>query len=199
MYVVNIFVKFLSFSPPGLPSGLCDSEGSKFSQTWQLDFRAVIGWSKVHSMAILCIKWQRMPFSLQHSTYDWNSQIQTRQPCHLHFCLFSTAAASEWRGKNINCCIIFSFLCWSWIPWNLSFRYILFHEKRLQTMLWHLNARVNSHQRWKQTRFCVCFHLWCELTSKINVTEWQVSLNSCIWFTPVLPDPVGSRYVWEMQ
>ena len=23
---------------------------------------------------------------------------------------------------------------------------------------------VNSHQRWKQTRFRVCFHLWCELT-----------------------------------
>ena len=47
----------------------------------------------------------------------------------------------------------------SWIPLNLSFRYILFHEKRLQTMLWHCNARVNSHQRWKQTRFRVCFHL----------------------------------------
>ena len=23
---------------------------------------------------------------------------------------------------------------------------------------------VNSHQRWKQTRNRVCFHLWCELT-----------------------------------
>ena len=23
---------------------------------------------------------------------------------------------------------------------------------------------VNSHQRWKQTRHRVCFHLWCELT-----------------------------------
>ena len=40
-------------------------------------------------------------------------------------------------------------------------------------------ACVNSHQRWKQTRFRVCFHLWCELTSTINVTEWQVSWNSC--------------------
>ena len=59
-------------------------------------------------------------------------------------------------------------------------------------MLWHHNARVNSHQRWKQTRFRVCFHLWCELTlalwchsivwslffMKYNVTEWQVSWNS---------------------
>ena len=45
-------------------------------------------------------------------------------------------------------------------------------------MLWHNNARVNSHQRWKQTRNRVCFHLWCELTRTINVTEWQVSWNS---------------------
>ena len=67
-----------------------------------------------------------------------------------------------------------------WIPWNLSFRYILFHEKRLWTMLWERNARVNSHQRWKQTRFRVCFHLWCELTSTMNVMEWEVSWNSCI-------------------
>ena len=52
-------------------------------------------------------------------------------------------------------------------------------KKRLQTMLWHHNARVNSHQRWKQTRFRICFHLWCELTITMNVTEWQVSWNSC--------------------
>ena len=52
---------------------------------------------------------------------------------------------------------------------------------------------VNSHQRWKQTRNRVCFHLWCELTlalwchsivwspffMKWDVTEWQVSWNSC--------------------
>ena len=59
----------------------------------------------------------------------------------------------------------------SWIPWNLSGHYILLHEKRLQTMPWHHKAKVNSHQRWKQTRFRVCFHLWCELTSTMNVTE----------------------------
>ena len=39
-----------------------------------------------------------------------------------------------------------------------------FMTKRLPMMLWYLNARVNSHQRWKQTRFRVCFHLWCKLT-----------------------------------
>ena len=53
-------------------------------------------------------------------------------------------------------------------PWYLSFHYILFNKKRLQTMLWHHYARVNSHQRWKQTRFRICFHLWCELTSTMN-------------------------------
>ena len=67
----------------------------------------------------------------------------------------------------------------SWIPWNLSFCYILFLEKIPQTILWHHNARVNSQQRWKQMMFCICFHLWCELTSTINVTEWQVSWNLC--------------------
>ena len=46
------------------------------------------------------------------------------------------------------------------------------------TMAKNPYARVNSHQRWKQTRFRVCFHLWCELTSTMNVTEWQVSWNS---------------------
>ena len=45
-------------------------------------------------------------------------------------------------------------------------------------MLWHHNTRVNSHQRWKQTRFRICFHLWCKLTNTTNVTEWQVSWNS---------------------
>ena len=41
-------------------------------------------------------------------------------------------------------------------------------EKRCQTMLGSHNARVNSHQRWKQTRNRVCFHLWCELTITIS-------------------------------
>ena len=55
-----------------------------------------------------------------------------------------------------------------------------FMKTWLQTMLWHHTARVNSHQRWKQMRFRVCFHLWCELTNTMNVTEWQVSWNS--WY-----------------
>ena len=63
--------------------------------------------------------------------------------------------------------------------WSLCFKLLhefhkTCHETCLQTMLWHYNARVNSHQRWKQTRFRVCFHLWCELTSTMNVPEWQV-------------------------
>ena len=55
----------------------------------------------------------------------------------------------------------------------------LFGKRRLQTMLWQHYARVNSHQSWKQTRFRVCFLLWCELTITMNVTEWQISWNSC--------------------
>ena len=60
-------------------------------------------------------------------------------------------------------------------------------------MLWHLKARVNSHQRWKQTRFRVCFHLWCELTntmtSTMNVTEWQISWSSRYSQLPVICAP----------
>ena len=42
---------------------------------------------------------------------------------------------------------------------------------KCQAMLWNHNARVNSHQRWKQTRICVCFHLWCELTSTMSTIK----------------------------
>ena len=55
-------------------------------------------------------------------------------------------------------------------------------KKDSPTMLWHHDTRVNSHQRWKQMQNRVCFHLWCELTSTINVTEWQVSWNSWLVF-----------------
>ena len=57
-------------------------------------------------------------------------------------------------------------------------------RRRLQTMLWHHKAWVNSHQRWKQTRFRICFHLWYESTTKMNVTEWQVSWNSLAHMQP---------------
>ena len=57
---------------------------------------------------------------------------------------------------------------------------ILFHDKILQTMLWHHNARVNSHQRWKQKRFRVCFHLWCELTSTNCECNGMTSFNGFV-------------------
>ena len=52
-----------------------------------------------------------------------------------------------------------------------------FMKERLQTMLWHHNTRVNSHQRWKQTRNRVCFHLWCELTLALwcHSIVWSLS------------------------
>ena len=61
-------------------------------------------------------------------------------------------------------------------------------------MLWHHNARVNSHQRWKQTQFRVCFHLWCELTSSMKVTEWQVPWNSCVACGALLPYRSGNYF-----
>ena len=36
---------------------------------------------------------------------------------------------------------------------SVSFYFMI---TRLQTMLWHHNTRVNSHQRWKQMLFCIC-------------------------------------------
>ena len=68
-------------------------------------------------------------------------------------------------------------------------------------MLWHHSAWVNSHQRWKQARIRVCFHLWCELTSTMNVTEWQVSWNSR-WerlvskYHSVVVNIMGWKQVW---
>ena len=55
-----------------------------------------------------------------------------------------------------------------------------FIKKKTPNDAVHHNARVNSHQRWKQTRFRVCFHLWCELTSTMNLTEWQAAWISCV-------------------
>ena len=69
--------------------------------------------------------------------------------------------------------------------------------KRLQTMLWHHNAGVNSHRRWKQTRFRVCFHLWCELTSTMKVTEWQVSWNSWSGQRKVIGKTFGIDFHWK--
>ena len=58
--------------------------------------------------------------------------------------------------------------------------------QRLQTMLWchkgnffSLLQLVNSHQRWKQTRNHVCFHLWGELTLALWCHSIVWSLFSC--------------------
>ena len=51
-----------------------------------------------------------------------------------------------------------------------------------ETMLWCYNAIVNSHQRWKQTRNRVCFHLWCELTSTMRCN----GMTSFMEFMPIV-------------
>ena len=48
-----------------------------------------------------------------------------------------------------------------YVSWDFD---VCLSPKRCQAMLWCVNTRVNSYQRWKQTRNRVCFHLWCELT-----------------------------------
>ena len=72
----------------------------------------------------------------------------------------------------------------SWIPYNLSFLYILFREKRLQTMLWHSNIRVkhgsafafifgvNWREEWMYWDDKIHgiheFNIW-----PVNMDEWQ--------------------------
>ena len=70
---------------------------------------------------------------------------------------------------------------------------------------------VNSHQRWKQTRNRVCFHLWCELTlalwchsiiwslffMKYNVTEWWFSWNSWWANKPTLILDANLHYFFD--
>ena len=55
---------------------------------------------------------------------------------------------------------------------------LYFMKKKIPNDAVTPQRHLNSHQRWKQTRFRVCFHLWCELTSTMNVTAWHVSWNS---------------------
>ena len=45
-------------------------------------------------------------------------------------------------------------------------------------------------------RFSVCFHLWCELTTTISVTEWQVSWNSCTTQYSVIYVPWNTQ-IWR--
>ena len=41
---------------------------------------------------------------------------------------------------------------------------------------------VNSHQRWKQTRNRVCFHLWCELTLA-ELPDWIIHMYFYLKYT----------------
>ena len=99
-------------------------------------------------------------------------------------------------SKHQNLSISWSPLCSSSSPLEGWFPEILFTRFLFCVFYWlkvNMNSMklviplhwlywVNSNQRWKQTRFSVCFHPWCELTSTMNVTEWQVSWNSWIPF-----------------
>ena len=54
---------------------------------------------------------------------------------------------------------------------------------------------VNSHQRWKQTLNCVCFHLWCELTLALwcHSIVWSLfSWTKCSGMISFM----GFMYIW---
>ena len=53
---------------------------------------------------------------------------------------------------------------------------------------------VNSHQRWKQTRNRVCFHLWCELTLALwchSIVSFSLTLLRVAFFVFVV--------VWRLR
>ena len=87
--------------------------------------------------------------------------------------------------------ILFTFV--TWIPWKLVFPSCFISWKSPFLILagsafyqiWlgrepiALTVMVNSHQRWKQTRNRVCFHLWCELTLVNCPNHFLAKYTSC--------------------
>ena len=75
---------------------------------------------------------------------------------------------------------------YTWIPWNLIVISLhLFHEKRLQTMLWHHNVRVNSHERWKQTHLMV--------PRLLSSLVWIDQYNECNGMTSFMEFMISSK------
>ena len=71
---------------------------------------------------------------------------------------------------------------WSWIPWNLSFRYILFHEKSLfsdisrKCILWNMTGAVTLKSY--LVNYTSCLYQKISFSMKWNVMEWQASWKS---------------------
>ena len=66
-------------------------------------------------------------------------------------CIFKMAALKiKW--------ISHASFCHSWIPWKLSFRYNLFHEKKDSNRCSDTTTTESIHTQ-EESR--VCFHLWC--------------------------------------
>ena len=136
----------------------------QWSEGWMGGGQVTGVWRDCPWRKFLCAKWHP-----RHELHFRTRLIASRHPGCLCLLTCSETLICDWGHQSAHT---------TWISRNLWFHYSLFHEKRLRMMLWNHDARVNSHQRWKQTQFRVCFHLWCELTSTMNVTEWQVSWNS---------------------
>ena len=114
---------------------------------------------------------------------DLGSDLEVRNTCQGHWCHLSGHPVIRGPAK----CLV------------LQITGCQFDMIDMRLVIPSQLIRVNSHQRWKQTRNRVCFLLWCELTlglwchsivwslffMKWNVTEWRISWNS--W----LPEPSG--------
>ena len=66
----------------------------------------------------------------------------------------------------------------SWIPWNLSFRYIYCSGQFTPKMKANAEPRLLSSLVWIDSGVVVSQHRLKSIFMKWNVTEWQVSWNS---------------------
>ena len=81
--------------------------------------------------------------------------------------------------KRIN-----TFQSLAWIPWNLSFRYIHCTGQFTPKMKANAEPRLISSLVWIDSGVVVSQHPLESFFMKYNVTEWQVSWNSCYAFQP---------------
>ena len=95
------------------------------------------------------------------------------------------------------------FWCMSWIPRNLLFRYISFHEKRLQTMLWHHNAKGSFHAKWvKFPKFSKGFKI---AERYVSLPDCPVSITAHLFSLWVIPHQMSNmlpgdhlRFPWKI-
>ena len=96
------------------------------------------------------------------------------------FCINSEKTQA--RSDNINAWLII--ISTDDIRWEQMWSWVFMNSMKLVISL-HLIDLVHSHQRWKQTRNRVYFHLWCDLTLAL----W---CHSIVW-------KWVTRKIWDMS